>query len=409
DGKADGLDGVYQEEGYDEDLSHRALKTFEAGYDGPPEINLGDYADNEDEEAPQPFFNEDREGDAAFLDQEFDAAAVPPVKEGRGRKYMMMGSALVGALALGGAFAFAYKTGGSSGDSQPPLIQADARPAKVAPAEPGGKEFPHKNKLIYERLNGAGEPADNERLVPRQEQVAETPPALRPGEGQRQAALMPGASSAPAPQQPAAAVPAEAPEAPRKVRTLLVRPDGTLVQPTAEQPAPAQPAPAPVASAEPAPAAAPLPLPPATPAPAAAEPVRPTMLGAPAATAEPAAAPAPAAQVPPPLSKPSPPPVAVASAPPAPTPQASAGSGTYVVQVAARKSQADALAAFADLQQKYPDLLSGYRPMIQRADLGDRGVWYRLRVGPMNEKTAAADLCTKLKGAGIGSCLVREE
>jgi len=97
---------------------------------------------------------------------------------------------------------------------------------------------------------------------------------------------------------------------------------------------------------------------------------------------------------------------AVASAPePAAAP--SAGGEQFVVQVAARKSQTAALAAFADLQQRYPGLLNSYRPIIQRADLGTKGIWYRLRVGPMNEKTAAATLCEKLKSAGMRSCLVR--
>lgn len=102
-------------------------------------------------------------------------------------------------------------------------------------------------------------------------------------------------------------------------------------------------------------------------------------------------------------------PVQTAAAPSAAAPAAApaAGGEQFVVQVAARQSQTAALAAFADLQQRYPSLLNSYRPIIQRADLGDKGVWYRLRVGPMSEKTAAASLCEKLKSAGMRSCLVR--
>ena len=50
-------------------------------------------------------------------------------------------------------------------------VTADSRPVKEAPDQPGGKEFPHKNKLIYDRLTNADEP-ETERLVPRQENVA---------------------------------------------------------------------------------------------------------------------------------------------------------------------------------------------------------------------------------------------
>ncbi len=82
---------------------------------------------------------------------------------------------------------------------------------------------------------------------------------------------------------------------------------------------------------------------------------------------------------------------------------------SYVVQVAARKSQTDALAAFADIQQKYPKLLSGYRPIIKKADLGSKGVWYRLNVGPVKNKKLASNLCSSLKGAGMRSCIIRAQ
>ena len=50
----------------------------------------------------------------------------------------------------------------------------------------------------------------------------------------------------------------------------------------------------------------------------------------------------------------------------------------------------------ADMQQKYPSLLASYRPMVQKADLGTKGVWYRLRIGPIVDKTAATKLCGQL-------------
>ena len=80
-----------------------------------------------------------------------------------------------------------------------------------------------------------------------------------------------------------------------------------------------------------------------------------------------------------------------------------------MVQVAARKSQTEALATYADIQQKYPRLLSGYRPIIKRTDLGNKGVWYRLNVGPVESKKVASSLCGKLKSAGMRSCIVRTQ
>ena len=57
---------------------------------------------------------------------------------------------------------------------------------------------------------------------------------------------------------------------------------------------------------------------------------------------------------------------------------AAAAATKYVVQVGSKKNQTDALASFADMQQKYPSLLANYRPMVQKADLGAKGTWYRL-------------------------------
>jgi cell division protein FtsN len=107
---------------------------------------------------------------------------------------------------------------------------------------------------------------------------------------------------------------------------------------------------------------------------------------------------------PPPAVKPKPaakPPVQTAAA----TPQVAA-STKYVVQVGSKKNQTEALASFADMQQKYPTLLASYRPMVQKADLGAKGTWYRLRIGPIADKTAATKLCGQLKSQGLPDCLV---
>ena len=79
---------------------------------------------------------------------------------------------------------------------------------------------------------------------------------------------------------------------------------------------------------------------------------------------------------------------------------------SHVVQVASKKNQTEALASFADMQQKYPKLLANYRPMVQKADLGAKGTWYRLRIGPIAYKTAASKLCGQLKSKGLPDCLV---
>jgi hypothetical protein len=76
------------------------------------------------------------------------------------------------------------------------------------------------------------------------------------------------------------------------------------------------------------------------------------------------------------------------------------------VQVGSKQNQTEALATFADMQQKYPSLLASYRPMVQKADLGTKGVWYRLRIGPIGDKSTASKLCSQLKSQGLPDCLV---
>ncbi len=80
--------------------------------------------------------------------------------------------------------------------------------------------------------------------------------------------------------------------------------------------------------------------------------------------------------------------------------------GTHVVQVGALRSEAEALSKFESIQAKMGSLLDGKSPDIQRADLGERGVFYRLRIAPFGSKSEAADYCTQLKQNGQ-DCLVK--
>lgn len=83
---------------------------------------------------------------------------------------------------------------------------------------------------------------------------------------------------------------------------------------------------------------------------------------------------------------------------------ASADAG-YLVQLSSQRSEDQARAAFNGLKQRYPELLGNRTPNIQRADLGDRGIYYRVRVGPMADRAGAILLCEQLKSSG-GSCFV---
>ncbi len=83
----------------------------------------------------------------------------------------------------------------------------------------------------------------------------------------------------------------------------------------------------------------------------------------------------------------------------------SAGGG-YAVQVSSQRSEAEAQTSFRALQAKFPGQLGGQQPMVRRADLGTKGVYYRALVGPFASMEQAAGVCSSLKAAG-GSCIVQ--
>jgi hypothetical protein len=81
--------------------------------------------------------------------------------------------------------------------------------------------------------------------------------------------------------------------------------------------------------------------------------------------------------------------------------------GGYAVQVSSHRSEQEAQSSFRALQAKYPNLLGGREPIIRRADLGAKGIYYRAMVGPFDSADQATDLCTNLKAAGA-SCLIQK-
>jgi len=98
------------------------------------------------------------------------------------------------------------------------------------------------------------------------------------------------------------------------------------------------------------------------------------------------------------------PPPAVAPTASKPAEAAASAGGAYVLQIGSYKSQADADAAWKTFSSKHP-MAGGYSENVRKADLGDKGTWYRLRMGSFADKAAATAFCEKLKSDG-GNCLV---
>jgi cell division protein FtsN len=81
-------------------------------------------------------------------------------------------------------------------------------------------------------------------------------------------------------------------------------------------------------------------------------------------------------------------------------------TGGYMVQVSSQRNEADAQASYRALQSKFPSVLGAHSPVIRRADLGDKGVYYRAMVGPFGTPDEASQFCSSLKSAG-GQCVVQ--
>ena len=119
-----------------------------------------------------------------------------------------------------------------------------------------------------------------------------------------------------------------------------------------------------------------------------------------------AAAPAPAAAQP---SEPPPVPAAqtaaVAPQMPAPRPAPATTGKGFFAQVASVRSAGDVDREWARLKREFPRLFNGRAMQVDRADLDERGTYYRLRVGPFGERAAAERLCAQLS-ARKRDCLV---
>ncbi|GAC1042359.1 SPOR domain-containing protein [Rhizobium sp. No.120] len=364
------------------------------------------------------------------------AASRRPVRSVRG---IVTAAVVVVALGVGSYGAYSWLRHGtplSSFSGEPRVITADSDPVKVAPENPGGTVVPNQDKAVYDRVAGDSTAAPKQKeLVSSNEQPVDVvqktliPEAVSPddGSGDQVTSTPVGETEDPRllPNQKggnsnvAANNDDQVPSvSPRKVRTMIVKPDGSLVprdEPVADTTTPAsKPANNQVASTGSRPSAAN--------APAAAQsdntdaasaestPIRvvktnpvPTARPEPAAKVNPAA-PAQEAQ---PQAQPKAQPKQVASASPAaaaPAATSAASGGAYGVQIASLPTEADAQKSQANLKVKFAGVIGSHPLEIRKADIAGKGTYYRVRV-VAGSKDEAAAICTRYRAAG-GTCLI---
>lgn len=96
----------------------------------------------------------------------------------------------------------------------------------------------------------------------------------------------------------------------------------------------------------------------------------------------------------------------VATAPTAQPSTVCASTGTHLVQVGAFRSDEEANSMWTRLEGKLGEYMSGKAPDVERADLGEKGVYFRLRIGPFASAEDAKTYCEGLKARGQ-DCLVK--
>jgi cell division septation protein DedD len=91
---------------------------------------------------------------------------------------------------------------------------------------------------------------------------------------------------------------------------------------------------------------------------------------------------------------------------PEPTaPAKTATGGSWKIQLAAVKTEAGARQEWGRMQKAHLDLLGDMRLTVQKADLGTKGIFFRIQAGPLPDRTTAEDVCAELK-ASKQPCIV---
>jgi sporulation related protein len=328
------------------------------------------------------------EHDAAYADDAYayqDGYGEEAEEQVRRRRGGMATVVIVLALAVvGTGAAFAYRTYlATPRGGEPPVIRADAGPTKIVPSPSDGAP------KVPDRM-AASDGA--EKIVPREEAPVDInaksgprvvfPPLNQNGNPPSAASVAP-----PGAQFAAAGTGTLPNNEPRKIKTLPVRgdqPDGAATPVTTAAPPTVKPA----AAAKTSPTA-PRNQPSAANANASSN--------APLSLVPQGNEPVPAAE----------PRTRVAATSPVQTaPSTGGGSGGYLVQVSSQRNEADAQASYRALQGKFPAVLGSRSLLIKRADLGDKGVYYRAMVGPFGSSDEASQFCGSLKTAG-GQCVVQ--
>ncbi len=304
---------------------------------------------------------------------EFEPVAPVAKKSRFGLKLVVVLAVVGGGAVAWGRYGDALMQVFSGGGSNVPLIKAAPGPVKVRPENPGGLKVPNRDKLVYDRMHKSSEGSEGrgpESLLPPPEQPLPKPAAPKTLEKPMAEKLKPAAPKPTSKTNPVAKVPA--------VKDVKA----------AKRPAPPPPPAAPSST---------------TPSSTTPSSTTPSSAAPKTTVAKPAPAPAPAAA----------PVTAIKKTELAATAQKTTKvprSNSYLVQLAAARSSKGARNEWDRLKTKNKDLLGSLGLTVTKADLGPgKGIFYRLRAGPLANEAAARTLCQQLTKRQIGCLIIKPQ
>ena len=85
------------------------------------------------------------------------------------------------------------------------------------------------------------------------------------------------------------------------------------------------------------------------------------------------------------------------------------GAQIFRVQLLSVRNKESAETEWKRLSKRYSQILSGLKSYVIRADLGARGIYYRLQAGSFKVKSTATKVCTKLAQVKISCFVIKQD
>ena len=84
----------------------------------------------------------------------------------------------------------------------------------------------------------------------------------------------------------------------------------------------------------------------------------------------------------------------------------SSGGRSYRIQLASSRSEDEARTLWKRISSQYSGIVGDREPIIEKTELGTLGTFYRLQLGPFDDKRQSLQLCNSFKRSGVECFLV---